>query len=502
MDSGQIPEWITLEQAEKLLGGTPADLPRLIRMRRLTHRESDNTVRLDDVITILELREFDSVLDAGGSEKEARRRAESLGARLNLQFSISNFQLSIPNPAPASVPSVSSVVGNPKSSVRFDGLEWLSVKQTAELLRLSVDHIYHLLQTRLNSEKRDGRRWILKEDVESYARLQRVWDEAAGEWTPYGRLAKAEGARRALQAIGSPAQMPSARSVSAATGVDLQNDSWIRPRTCTEILNVSYKHFLHIAKARGFKRAKGASPGSVSLHHPSGQGLPSWFLLSEVLAYRDEQDRKRRTISPAEWNRDLRHPVIRTELIPPPGDELIPVKEAARILDVSPPNVSNLVSEGKLFGWQEEPGKPGCRLWLSLNQVCRYSQNPQRLKARKAWDRRGPEWGENWDEWEEMGIQEYSRRRPSRSTKRDRGEFFTTRQAALVLRISPTTVLELRARGRLKGYRKPSPRGRVASKLAWWFFKKDDVYNLLADPAYRRKRKQQSGRAPDMGRLE
>lgn len=78
-------------------------------------------------------------------------------------------------------------------------------------------------------------------------------------------------------------------------------------------------------------------------------------------------------------------------------------------------------------------------------------------------------------------------RSSSRHLDKDRGEFFTTRQAALALGVSPKAVASLRIRGRLPAFRRPREK-RTGNGNQWWFYRKDDVYNLLADGEYLRNR--------------
>src|SRR5437773_2465213 len=92
-------EWIPVPEAAGMLGGTDEDVRRLVRMRRIQWREAGDTVLLDDVITVLELREFDAVMDGGRSEKEARKRAEAVRERLEEgeKKPIDNCKLQIAN---------------------------------------------------------------------------------------------------------------------------------------------------------------------------------------------------------------------------------------------------------------------------------------------------------------------------------------------------------------------------------------------------------------------
>jgi hypothetical protein len=495
--------WIPISEAAAMLSGTDEDVRRLIRIRRFGWHESDNTVRLGDVITVLELREFDAVIDAGGSEKEARKRAEAVRARWEEgeKGPIENCKLKIDN---------CKLETGAGDGNWFEGLEWVSIKQACARLGVSERHMYDLLQERLNSEKRYGRRWILKEDVEGYARLQKVWEEKGGRWTAYGRREKREGAGGRLQVAGPDRRVEVWRYGGGRRGREgveerhtqfSQEVYWITAGEAAGIMNVTETYVHILARVGRLTRVRGERPGP-GRPNVKQRSDGTWFLMDEVVRFRDIREGKRRTISPAEWKRDLRHPVIRTELVAPPGDELIPSREAARILGIHKQRVGAMVTEGKLFGWQKEPGKSGSRLWLSLNQVCRYAQRPERLKCRAAWEKRRMDGRGTLNGWEDLGIDEHYLRLPSKSTKRDFGEFFTTRQAAIVMKVGPQCVRALRERGRLPGYRKPIPDGKYASKRAWWFFRKDDVYNLLADRDYRRNRKKATGVDVDMGVLE
>ena len=63
-------EWIPIAEAAGMIGGSVEDVRRLVRMRRIQWREDGDTVCLDDVVTVLELRDFDAVMDGGGSERD------------------------------------------------------------------------------------------------------------------------------------------------------------------------------------------------------------------------------------------------------------------------------------------------------------------------------------------------------------------------------------------------------------------------------------------------
>ena len=52
------------------------------------------------------------------------------------------------------------------------------------------------------------------------------------------------------------------------------------------------------------------------------------------------------------------------------------------------------------------------------------------------------------------------------------------------MRISITSVLRLRRHGRLPAYQR-NPTHKHGGGRKWWFYRKDDVYDLLADKQYR-----------------
>lgn len=207
------------------------------------------------------------------------------------------------------------------------------------------------------------------------------------------------------------------------------------------------------------------------------------------LASRRSAAEARRGFTPRQWNEGpTRHPFIRTTIQAPPGDRLITPREAAAILDIHVTKITHLVRKGILFGWQTTPGRQGCPLWLSERQVLRYRDDPARLKKRRAYlEGAAPltplgQMLTETEAWrEDRHLPQLDPAAESRFTERDYGEYFTARQAARVLGITHHALLGLRSRGRLPGWQTPR-KGHGGNK--WWFFRKDDVYALLADPDY------------------
>src|SRR5439155_6727080 len=130
-------------------------------------------------------------------------------------------------------------------------------------------------------------------------------------------------------------------------------------------------------------------------------------------------------------------PVIRTLKNVPATVTLITTAQAAAMLGVTPRTVLIYVLSGRLFAWQKEIGKCGCRVYFSQDQVMRYADDPRRLERRARWDRyvEAKETGELGEtamvSWERFGIEPQSLREPSAYTERNYGEYYTQRQVAL-----------------------------------------------------------------------
>lgn len=368
------------------------------------------------------------------------------------------------------------------------GVREVRAAQASELLNVSRSRMSHLAREgRVNAERRGANNWYLVEDIEIYARLQSVWASKSGAWTPYGKL-DADHSYLDLN-LASPAKpRPTAFAMTGQSSEDYRLES----TQAAEILGVCVRQCHRLAKRYGMKpepmvRRLGDRDkwGRLVLHR-------FWsYSAREVYAMADrrEQKRSRSSVSPEEWNERAMKPFIRTKIEAPPGDILITRVEAGAMLGISVGNVSRLVSEGRLFGWQAEPGKPGNPLYLSARQVARYREDPDRLKRRAAVNRGrrppSPPGQETERElWlEEIGLTTALENARKSNAEREHGELFNTRQAAKLLGVSTQAVHGLRQRGRISGYQKAN-RKCDGGGNKWWFYRKDDVYNLLADSEY------------------
>jgi len=412
-------------------------------------------------------------------------------------------------------------------------IRWVPVREAAERLGISRSRVVTLCTTdgRLNSIKRDGRRWVLEDDVERYAGAQKSWRRSGGRWTSFGRLPKGVDSGRRWDEEGPDWEYalvhrvlqgsPTAKTAGTAAlgrrdagglveGVEadaVHAETWVRAEVAARILGLSEvrvgvlgregrleRRFGSVAEQMAARRADGA--------RPRGRPPACEYRLSSVIRLLAERESAQwsRAQTPHAWREGrTRKPFIRSRIEAPAGDRLISRSEAAGILGVAPARVSVLVAEGRLFGWQEHPGKPGCPLWLSEAQVWRYAHSADRLRRRRS--QRGepqelpPEEerameirAEAREMWRtEHGLGAADRDGNGPAMHRVHGEFVTTRQAALLLGIGPGSVGSLRRRGRLQGHQRPVQRRRTSRGMEpgagnrWWFYRREDVEALAAE---------------------
>jgi hypothetical protein len=187
--------------------------------------------------------------------------------------------------------------------------------------------------------------------------------------------------------------------------------------------------------------------------------------------------------------------------------ELMTTEEAAAVLGVVRNTVQGLVARGVLPAYQADPCKRGCPLKLPAFYVYRLAERPAYRARRAAFARSAPAGRAQTSGWADKDIQSVPKSGPTRSCDRDYGEFYTTRQAAVVLGVSPRTVYGLHRKGRLEGgSRTPeldaylnalgAPRRSAGNR--WLFFRKQDVHRLKNDPSYQKRRAADAlGRDPE-----
>jgi hypothetical protein len=376
-----------------------------------------------------------------------------------------------------------------------DGVREARAGQVAELLGVNASQVSRLGNDgRVNYELRKGRRWYLMEDVETYARLQAVWASKSGTWTPYGKQdAKEPGGRMVrVGSTGSVGSRYSAGSHTPETG-----DYRVNSREAARILAVSLTHLLYLARSGQLR----AELGKRDAGRLDKRGYPIirrayWFSAFEVYALADRREQKESSsgVTPYAWRTRIVKPFIRTILEPPPGDRLVSRQEAAAYLGVPPQRISLLVGQGRLFGWQTNPGKHGCRLYVSERQLARYGNSAERLKrraARPGTGNRDPSpLGEETEHelWmEENGMADGIRLAVKSNLDRQHGDFLNTRQAAALLGVSKGSINSLRSSGRLAGYQRPRIK-RDGGGPKWWFYRRTDLEALLVDSEYLRRR--------------
>lgn len=380
------------------------------------------------------------------------------------------------------------------------GVPLVTQQEAAEFLGITLAQICHLeANGRLNYIQEGRKRWVLLDEVEAYARDQAHWQALAGRWTPFGRLPKRIGRRDDLQ---PERELPShTLPAIEAAAPPAEEEHWVTGAYAAGLFGLSYVAARALMMRHGVRRKVEEPEGGV--RRP---GRPTYLYLLEdieALVRLREREESRRSIAPGAWREGpTRKPFIRSALEAPPGDRLVTRVEAAAQLGVHVNTVTALVMKGILFGWQRIPGIHGCPLMLSERQVRRVANDPERIRRQQAQregglkDKRHEIAEANRDGWlEEVGLAgRGGGRRPW--IERDFGEYFTVAQAARAMGVSRQTVYGFRARGRLRGYQKPVRKGE-GNGCKWWFFRKDDVYALLADRSYNDYRaRYRKGRGP------
>jgi hypothetical protein len=369
------------------------------------------------------------------------------------------------------------------------GVREVRAGEVAELLQLSASRISKLEnEGRVNFDVRNGRWWYVLEDIETYARLQGLWASKSGRWTPYGR-------QDAKEPDGDLVKLAPAlnRNVPSPVEVTDEDDYRVSSREAARILAVSLSTLQYLVKSGQLRGELGKRRAA----HDDARGYPIIrrayrFSAREVYALADRRDQKKSMegIRPAVWRDQMVKPFIRTRLEAPPGGRLLSRQEAAYFLCVPVQRISWLVGRGRLFGWQEHPGKHGCPLYVSERQFVRYASSEERLKrraARPGSGRHAPSpLGQETehDIWlEDNGMAEGVLLSVRSNLDRQHGEFLNTVQAAALLGVSRCAVTGLRKRGRLTGYQRKRVK-RDGGGPKWWFYRRADVDELPANRDY------------------
>lgn len=393
---------------------------------------------------------------------------------------------------------------------QMDGTVMIPSGEAAARLGISRRQVAFLAREgRINGVKEGRGWWLIREEVEAYAQDQALWQKLGGRWTPFGRQAKWAGRREEMVAVGG-----SGEAADEAVGgwgdeartAENEGDSgptpdtlrpapsvawWVSMEQAVEILGIGPHSLRRWVRMRGMRRIQCVRPPNPLRRLPTDGHARVWLVLGEVEALSDWREKRLfgKGTHPRDWREGpTRKPLIRSKIEAPPGDTLISRREAAFRMGVHVTTITGFVRRGILFAWQERPGMRGSRLWLSERQVARVSNDPERIRAQQAYygrfpdddrHRRSAEEAEAWRE--DVGLEGYRSAQPQ--IGRDFGEYFTSAQAARLLGVAKETVYSLRRSGRLRGYQRPRRKEDGAGNK-WWFFRKSEVYQLLADPEY------------------
>lgn len=263
------------------------------------------------------------------------------------------------------------------------GFELVSAAEAATMLGVKKRQVYVLMaKGKLPFSEIEGRRWPWLMFVESRAERMSeppkgkpvrpmaaagVGDISAGngELGQVRRRDRLEDLTRDGDAAGRSLAGPGSGGGMGSP----MDEIWVSLTRAADELGVSRSQVSRLARGGKIRRIYGR------------------YLLGDVVRLVEQRMAKQCGTGPEEWARRRRQPYVRTKLEAPTGDCLISVREAAAILGAAGSTVLAYVSDGRLFGWQERPGKHGCPVYLSEKQVRRYAADPERVRRRAAYER-------------------------------------------------------------------------------------------------------------------
>ncbi len=248
-----------------------------------------------------------------------------------------------------------------------------------------------------------------------------------------------------------------------------------------EVLNVSRQAVTRYAR-------KGLLP--FEKRHEGHIGF--WFRYEDVVEFTNSDLYQKRLMREAIRLAAVGHLPVSAAVDP---ESLLTIQDAATILGTSPSVVKNYVYKNRMFAFQDIPGQYGSKCYVLYNAVMRIKGErevrkkgiPQEMKS---------EWNLSFDCSEFLHSEQKPDPATAKSLFRNHHGYMSTRQVSRMMGICMSHVRKLRETGRLQGYQVPySPRidHQFSTHIpqrgcSHWFFKKEDVQNLMNDPSYQRRR--------------
>jgi hypothetical protein len=342
--------------------------------------------------------------------------------------------------------------------------EWYTVAEAAQILGVTHEYVGQLArQGRIYRLREDGKSWISALDVNNLAAIR-------------GR--------------------PQRPSLDPQPSTPDPQPIWITPARAADILHLTVSAVHKLAREGRLQRSREARAESRFLL--SGvESLAAWR--------RARRNRWPDRFNSLTWWGD-RSRIQKLD----PGETLITTQQAAEILGITKEAVTNLVRRGLLPAYQKRPGQQGSPLLLREIQVMNLAAQPGYQRRRASADKRFASQSPNdpitqspndpitqrpddpnmTSGWPDHDLPPVPQRGPTVTSGRDYGEYYTTRQAAIVLGVSPSRIRAMCRTGRLKGiqrrprWKKHPYRREPCTGNRWWFFRKEDVHVLQADSEY------------------
>ncbi len=270
------------------------------------------------------------------------------------------------------------------------------------------------------------------------------------------------------------------------------------PKPEVEIPTIPYKPILstiEVARALNLHKTticRYAKTGKLPVEKPSNK-IVSWrfryedvvdFTMSDICQKRLEREAVRVA---AMGRLPLSEAVDR--------EALLTTRDAAMVLGTSPEMIRKYIYRNQIYAFQDHQAQFGSKCYVLYDAIMRLKKERERRKKPMP-KRLLIEWNRCLDGWEYANNDRKVDPETAKSLQRNHSGYMSTRQVSRMMGISIGQVSRLRATGRIQGYHFPyKPQIDLEFRThapqrgySHWFFKKEDVRNLMNDPSYQKRR--------------
>ncbi len=270
------------------------------------------------------------------------------------------------------------------------------------------------------------------------------------------------------------------------------------PKPEAEIPAIPYKEFLttrEVATALNVDKAtvcRYAKTGKLPVEKPKYPGVSWRFRYEDVVEFTMSDFCQKRFEREASRIESMGRLPLSMAV---DREFLLTVQDAAILLGTSPAMIRKYIYRNHIYAFQDRQAQSGSRCYVHYDAI-------MRLKERRD-NRKKPmpkhsliEWNRNMTGWDHTNIDGKPDPETARSLDRNHSGYMSTRQVSRMMGISTRQVTNLQESGRLQGYQFPyKPQIDYQFKAhgpqrgySHWFYKREDVWNLMNDPSYKKRR--------------